>query len=81
MLGVDAGDIIAMKLVNNTTGQTFWSFAPANETVDGQAVAHLWNYGMNTWGFEDMLGGGDRDYNDMVIGLDFTSAAGHGYLV
>lgn len=36
---------------------------------------------MNTWGFEDTWGGGDRDYNDMVIGLDFISSAGSGYLV
>ena len=26
-------------------------------------------------GFEDTYGGGDRDYNDMVIGLDVISAA------
>ena len=55
---------------------TFFSFARGNETVAGQDVGHLWNYGINTWGFEDTWGGGDRDYNDMVIGLDFTSAHG-----
>ena len=32
MLKVDAGDIIAMKLVNNTTGAHYWAFAHANET-------------------------------------------------
>jgi hypothetical protein len=41
-------------------------------------VGHLWNCGLNTWGWEDTYGGGDRDYNDMVVQLDFTSAAGHG---
>ena len=81
LVDVDAGDIIAMMLTNNTSGQTFFSFARANETVAGQNVGHLWNYGLNTWGFEDTWGGGDRDYNDMVIGLDFTSSAGSGYLV
>ena len=80
IVDVDAGDIIAMMLTNNSSGQTFFSFARANETVAGQNVGHLWNYGMNTWGFEDTWGGGDRDYNDMVIGLDFTSSAGSGYL-
>ena len=42
-----------MKLVNNTTGDTYWAFAHANETVAGQHVGHLWNYGLNTWGWED----------------------------
>ena len=42
-----------MKLVNDTTGNHFWGFAHANETVDGRTVGHLWNYGLNTWGWED----------------------------
>lgn len=79
ILGVDAGDYIAMKLVSN--GQTYWAFASSNETVNGQSVAHLWGYGLNTWGWEDVYGGGDRDYNDLIVQLDFTSAAGSGVLV
>ena len=39
------------------------------------------NYGLNTWGWEDMYGGGDRDFNDLIVQLDFTSAAGNGWLV
>jgi len=31
ILKVDAGDIIAMKLVNATTGAHYWAFAHANE--------------------------------------------------
>lgn len=80
LLSVGAGDIIAMALQNLTSGHTFWGFAAANETVDGAAVAHLWNYGLNIWGFEDQYGGGDTDYNDVTVQLDFTSAAGHGWL-
>ena len=78
---VNAGDIVAMRLDNLTTGAFFWGFTNANETVGGQKVAHLWNYGLNTWGWEDTFGGGDRDYNDLVVQLDFTSAHGHGWLV
>ncbi|WP_421998315.1 DUF4114 domain-containing protein [Reyranella sp.] len=81
LLDVDAGDLIAMKLVNNTTGATYWAFASANETAGGQHVGHLWNYGLNVWGWEDTYGGGDRDYNDLIVQLDFTSSAGHGWLV
>ncbi len=81
---VDQGDIIAMILTNAPTGgtaHTYYAFAAANETVDGQQVAHLWNYGLNTWGWEDLYGGGDLDYNDLVVQLDFTSAAGSGVLI
>jgi hypothetical protein len=81
LLHVNAGDLVAMQLDNKTSGTSYSGFAQANETVDGQHVGHLWNYGVNTWGWEDTKGGGDHDYNDLVIGLDFTSASGHGWLV
>lgn len=81
LLDVDAGDLIAMKLTNATSGNTYWGFAQANESVAGQQVGHLWSYGLNSWGFEDLYGGGDRDFNDLVFQLDFTSASGSGWLV
>ncbi|MEP9380671.1 DUF4114 domain-containing protein [Aquabacter sp. CN5-332] len=81
VLGVNAGDIIAMKLTNTTEGGAYWSFDQANETVNGQHVAHIWSYGLNTWGFDDTRGGGDQDFNDLVIQLDFTSASGSDWLV
>ncbi|WP_289296011.1 DUF4114 domain-containing protein, partial [uncultured Reyranella sp.] len=79
--GVDAGDLIAMQLTNVTNGDTFWAFSQANEMVGGEHIAHLWNYGANTWGWEDLHGGGDRDFNDLIVQLDFTSTAGSGLLV
>lgn len=79
--GVDAGDIVAMKLVDNTHGKTYWAFSQANEEVDGEHVGHIWNYGLNTWGWEDTFGGGDQDYNDLVVNLDFTSAFGNAWLM
>jgi hypothetical protein len=82
---VDAGDLIAMSLTNLSSGATYWAFAQANEQVAGQSgpqsVGHLWNYGLNTWGWEDTSGGGDHDFNDLVVQLDFTSASGSGWLV
>ena len=81
LLDVDAGDLIAMTLTNNTSGTVYWAFASANETVHGRFVGHLWNYGANSWGWEDTLGGGDHDFNDLIVGIDFTSASGHGWLV
>lgn len=79
IIGVDAGDHIAMKLTSG--GHTYWAFSSANEVANGEHVAHLWSYGLNTWGWEDLYGGGDRDYNDLIVQLDFTSAAGAGLLV
>jgi hypothetical protein len=78
---IDAGDIVAMKLVDTTQSKTYWAFSQANEVVSGQNVGHIWNYGLNTWGWEDTFGGGDHDYNDLVVNLDFTGAFGHGWLV
>ncbi|HQS10711.1 MAG TPA: hypothetical protein PLK13_17955 [Xanthobacteraceae bacterium] len=76
---VNTGDIIAMKLTNGAN--TFWGFAQANEQADGAGVTHLWSYGLNTWGWEDLAGGGDRDYNDLIVQLDFTSTSGDGWLI
>jgi hypothetical protein len=81
LIDVDQDHIIAMKFTNTTTGNTYWAFANANETVGGQSIGHLWSFGLNTWGWEDQYGGGDIDYNDLIVQLDFTSAAGHGWLV
>ena len=78
LVNVDAGDLIAMQLSNGAN--IFWGFAAANETVGGAPVDHLWNYGLNTWGWEDLYGGGDRDFNDLVVQLDFSSAFSNGWL-
>jgi hypothetical protein len=73
---VDAGDLIAMTLTNRSSGDTWYAFAHANSDHRG----HIVNYGHNTWGWEDTRDGGDHDFNDLVVQLDFTSNAGHGWL-
>ncbi|WP_191061098.1 S53 family peptidase [Geminicoccus harenae] len=73
IIDVDAGDLIAMRL--SAGDDEFFAFADANEQVGGAPATHLWNYGLNTWGWEDMKGG-DFDYNDIVVQIDFTSATG-----
>jgi hypothetical protein len=79
LAGIDSGDIVAMKLKQG--GDTYWGFAGANETAHGEHVGHLWNYGLNTWGFESDYKGGDNDFNDLLVQLDFTSAYGSGWLI
>lgn len=74
-LNVDAGDLIAKKLTNTTSNQVFWGFAGGNETAADAKVGHLWNYDLNTWGWEDSSGGSDNDYNDLVVQFDFASTA------
>lgn len=81
LLGVQPGDLIAMGLRNLSSGHTFLGFAEANEGAAGQELAHLWNYGFNTFGFEDTFGGGDRDFQDTVFQLDFSSASGRQVLL
>ena len=39
-------------------------------------VGHLWNYGLNTWGWEDTHGGGDHDYNDLRRAARFHQRLG-----
>ena len=44
---------------------TYFGFAAANP--DG--IQHLLMLGSNVFGFEDLRGGGDRDFNDLVISI------------
>ena len=74
---MNSGDMIAMQLTNQSSGDTFFAFGQAN----GDNTAHLFNYGTNTWGWEDTRGGGDYDFNDLIVQLDFTSTYGNGWLV
>ena len=51
----------------HSTGQTYFSFKEAN--LDG--VDHFRIMGNTTIGFEDFHGGGDRDFDDQILQLDF----------
>jgi hypothetical protein len=46
-----------------------FSFRVANP--DG--ISHMARLGANLFGFEDQVGGGDRDYNDMVLQFSFPT--------
>ncbi len=49
-------------------GQTFFAYAGANS--DG--IGHFRSLGTNIFGLEDKLGGGDLDFDDHVIGFNFS---------
>ena len=55
----------------NQDNVAFFSFAAANP--DG--LGHMARLGNNLFGFEDLLGGGDKDYNDIILQLDFPVSA------
>jgi hypothetical protein len=63
----EAGTELVFKLVVQQTGDTFYT-GPADRNLDGQVHALIENLaGQVMVGFEDLRGGGDRDYNDLVF--------------
>lgn len=67
----DAGAIFVPFLIVDGSvdnfEQIYFSFIGANS--DG--ADHVMMLGDNTFGFEDLAGGGDRDFNDMLVNIDF----------
>jgi len=64
---VTGGSFLAPYALVN--GNTFFAFSAASS--DG--ISHFRSLGNNLFGLEDVFGGGDSDYDDMVVGLNFTS--------
>ena len=64
---VTGGSFLAPYALVN--GNTFFAYSAASS--DG--ISHFRSLGNNLFGLEDVFGGGDADYDDMVIGLNFTS--------
>jgi hypothetical protein len=65
--GITGGTFLAPFAQVN--GNTFFAFGGAN--TDG--LSHFRSLGNNLFGLEDIVGGGDKDYDDMVIGFNFSS--------
>ena len=62
----DAGLLAPFARVANT-GETYFSFAAANS--DG--LSHFRVLGTGVLGLEDIKGGGDRDFDDLIVGFNF----------
>lgn len=60
-------DFLSQNPTNAATGpiHSFFNFEAANP----DATAHVRRLGQNLWGFEDLFGGGDRDFNDMLLSV------------
>ncbi len=77
---VDAGSIIAPFIVVNGTLEQLTDSNPNNDPkvyfpfigANPNQVDHLRLLGDNTFGFEDLPNGGDRDYNDIIVKVNLT---------
>jgi hypothetical protein len=56
---------IAAALTSRTSGRALFSIAAANPAQ----VAQVGQLGHNVFGWEDMVGSGDRDYNDLILSI------------
>ena len=62
----ETGLIAPYAIVNNK--DTYFSFGAASD----DKLSHFKVLGQNILGFEDMSGGGDKDYDDIIIGFKTT---------
>jgi len=53
----------------NGSAEVYFSFLGANSDNND----HIRLLGDNTFGYEDLAGGGDFDYNDMIVKVDFPT--------
>ena len=64
-ISLDGGELYAAYLTTGD-GDVFVPFSQGN----GDNIDHIRLLADNTFGFEDVLGGGDLDYNDAVLGVE-----------
>jgi len=67
----DAGLLAPFARVANT-GETYFSFSAANS--DG--LSHFRVLGSGVLGLEDIKGGGDRDFDDLIVAFNFRLSTG-----
>lgn len=74
-----AGQVLDFRLEVQNTGAVFFTGSGA-ANIDGVTHAMVGDLGDSTQvGWEDLLGGGDQDYNDLVFNLSNTMAGEEGY--
>ena len=64
-----SGAIYAPLIINQTSGESYFAFAAANP----DQLEHFSGFGANGWGMEDLYGGGDRDYDDLIVRFSLGS--------
>ncbi|MEM8640550.1 MAG: DUF4347 domain-containing protein [Cyanobacteria bacterium P01_G01_bin.54] len=83
-IGFEGGQLFAPFMVANGTVSGFLAQNPTNQfnadvhtyfafsSANPDTIDHVRLLGDNTFAFEDLLGGGDLDYNDAMIQIDFV---------
>jgi disulfide oxidoreductase YuzD len=69
------GAIYAPYLISNGQASTNLDFSTvftAYSAANADKIDHIRLLGDNTFGFEDLRGGGDQDFNDVIIKANFT---------
>ncbi|AOY79568.2 DUF4347 domain-containing protein [Moorena producens JHB] len=77
---VTGGAILAPFIIANGTTEQILDNDETNDpsvyfaymSANSDQVNHIRLLGDNTWGFEDLSNGGDKDYNDVVIKMDLS---------
>lgn len=77
-LTLEGGSLLAPFIIADGTVDEFLSGADLSAyfsftALNSDGVDHVRLLGDNTFGFEDLAGGGDRDFNDMVIRAEFVA--------
>ena len=84
LVALPSGKLLAPFFISNGTPEEFLSKNPNNQKRKGNVayfayiganpdgVDHIRLLGDNVFGFEDRFGGGDRDFNDLLIKVNFT---------
>lgn len=78
-----AGGNYGLFLISNGTTEQFLQQNPGNQPGNVNAFfmydqanpdneSHFMRLGQSLYGVEDLFGGGDRDFNDLLISLDFA---------
>ncbi|MCL6592061.1 MAG: carbohydrate binding domain-containing protein [Firmicutes bacterium] len=64
----NAGTELIFGIYVRNTGYTYLT-GPGSRNPDGQVHSAIWDVGYQVWGigFEDLYGGGDRDFDDIVL--------------
>ncbi|NJM23678.1 MAG: DUF4114 domain-containing protein [Richelia sp. SM1_7_0] len=57
------------QVIAGQTNQVYFAYLGANP----DKVDHIRLLGNNTFGFEDILGGGDLDYNDVIVKVNLKA--------
>uniref|UniRef100_UPI0039C683D1 Calx-beta domain-containing protein n=1 Tax=Nodularia chucula TaxID=3093667 RepID=UPI0039C683D1 len=85
--GIDSAQLqglLAPYLIANSSRESFLANNPNNTLGNGSlayfafmganpdGVDHVRQLGDNTFGFEDLFNGGDKDYNDMIVQINFS---------